>query len=259
MDTIELPIGHNAPPSIVEALRDRLDLEHGAMLSRRDALLAGVARVPEVIEDDAACGKVGDFVKQITGTMKDADGTRVKVKEPYLEAGRAVDGFFKNISDPLDRGRKTLLARVTVYERAKADRERRAREEEARLQREEADRLRRAAEDAAAALRTEEQLPEALAAETAATQAAADATTAQRAAEVKPAELSRIRGDYGSVSSLRTFWDFADLDREALDLETLRTHLPLDAMEKAVRSFVKAGGRDLRGVRIFENTSAVIR
>jgi hypothetical protein len=82
---------------------------------------------------------------------------------------------------------------------------------------------------------------------------------AARAAVVTAAELSRSRGDYGSVASLRTYWDFADLERAALDLETLRSHLPQDALEKAVRSYVKAGGRELRGVRIFENTQAAVR
>ena len=32
----------------------------------------------------------------------------------------------------------------------------------------------------------------------------------------------------------------------------------LDGIEKAVRSYIKAGGRELRGTRIFETTSAVV-
>ena len=63
----------------------------------------------------------------------------------------------------------------------------------------------------------------------------------------------------GSVSSLRTFWDFADLDPDMLDLEALRHHFPAEAREKAVRSFIKAGGRELRGVTIYESTTSVVR
>ena len=49
------------------------------------------------------------------------------------------------------------------------------------------------------------------------------------------------------------------LDRDALDLSTLRPFLPLDALEKAVRGFIRAGGRELKGVRIFENTATSVR
>lgn len=78
-------------------------------------------------------------------------------------------------------------------------------------------------------------------------------------ADASAAELSRSRGELGSVSSLRTDWVFDSLDRQKLDLETLRAHIPVDALEQAVRSFIRAGGRDLRGVKIFETTTAVVR
>ena len=46
--------------------------------------------------------------------------------------------------------------------------------------------------------------------------AAADAATASKQAKVKAAQLHTTRGDYGSSSSLRTFWDFTDLDRDRI-------------------------------------------
>ena len=49
------------------------------------------------------------------------------------------------------------------------------------------------------------------------------------------------------------------LDRETIDLEALRPHLPTQALEQAVRSFIRAGGRKLEGVRIFENTGTTVR
>jgi len=48
-------------------------------------------------------------------------------------------------------------------------------------------------------------------------------------------------------------WTFKDLDRDKLDLEKLRQHIPADALDKAVRSFVKAGGRELAGCTIFDS------
>lgn len=74
----------------------------------------------------------------------------------------------------------------------------------------------------------------------------------------KAGKFARTRGDYGSRATLREFWDFADLERDDLDLEALRQHMPADALAKAVRSFIRAGGRDLRGVRIFKSDRPVI-
>ena len=70
--------------------------------------------------------------------------------------------------------------------------------------------------------------------------------------------MARTRGDVGALATLQTFWDFdpLTLNRAELDLEALRQHLPADAIDKAIRSFIRAGGRDLRGVHIFENQKA---
>ncbi len=100
------------------------------------------------------------------------------------------------------------------------------------------------------------------AAKRAAKLAAADAVKAKRLAGGKAADMSRSRSDLGAVSSLHTFWDHTPVDKDCpdlvdrakVDLEPLRPHIGMEALDKAVRSFVKAEGRRLRGVRIFENT-----
>ena len=100
------------------------------------------------------------------------------------------------------------------------------------------------------------------AAKKAAKLAEADVVKAKRLAGGKAADMSRSRSDLGAVSSLHTFWDHTPVDkdcpdpvdRDKIDLEPLRGHLGMEALDKAVRSFVKAEGRRLRGVRIFENT-----
>lgn len=252
-------IGHNDPPDEIAALRERLETTSDALLRRRDELLAASSRVPAAIDDEETCGKVADYIKQVAACAKAAEGARIAAKEPHLAAGRVVDGFFKAVTDPLDKLKRQIEARLTDYQRRKAEAERRRREEEARRQAAEAERARREAEAAAAAIATEADLVPAIGAEEQARQAAADAALAAKGAAAKPAELSRSRGDYGAVASLRTFWDFRDLDRNTVDLETLRPHLPLDAIEKAVRSYIRAGGRKLRGCEIFENTTTAVR
>lgn len=253
--------GHNAPPPDLltgEALRSKLLDEHDALLRRRDELLAAEARIPAIDSEDAA-RKVSDYIKQITAAAKAADTARVGVKEPYLEGGRGVDGFFKAITDPLATVKRNVETKLTAYLRAKEAEERRRREQIEREAREQAEAARRAAEAAEKAARDSATLETAIAAEDARKVAEADLVKAEKSAEVKPAELSRVRGEYGAVSSLRTSWVFDEIDRATLDLEALRQHLPSDGLEKAVRSFIKAGGRELRGTRIFETTDAVVR
>lgn len=238
-----------------ELIRDEMATKHGRLIDRKEELLSGAARIPDITDDEIS-GRVADFIKQLTSFVKIADTTREAEKAPYLEGGRSVDGYFKSLTGPIEAAKKGALDKQTIYLRIKEAAERKRRQEEADRARE-AQRLadeemrRKAGE-----MVTQQGLVDAVAAEDRAEQAAADAATAARAAQAKAADLSRVRGDYGATNSLVTFWDFSDLDRAALDLEALRQHIPLDALEKAVRSYIKADGRDLRGVRIFENTRA---
>ncbi|OAN53859.1 hypothetical protein A6A04_13280 [Paramagnetospirillum marisnigri] len=258
MNHMTADIGHNQPPSDIDILRGRLAEENADVLDRRDALIAACDRIPPITTDEIA-GKVGDHIKQMTACIKAADGRRVAAKEPFLESGRAVDGFFKSITDPLDLAKKAVERNLTTFLREKEAAERRRRDEEARIAREAAERKAAEARAAAEALRSETDLTDALASEAAAQQQAADAARAEKEASAKAADLSRTRGDYGAVSSLRTTWEFDGLNRAEIDLEALRPYLPLDGLEKAVRAAIKSGVRELRGVNIFQATSATVR
>ena len=247
-------VGSNRPP-----LDELLAEESAPLAARRDELLGSVARAPETIADEATSERVADLVRMIMACRKAAETTRVGRNEPYLAAGALIDAHYKKITNPLDHAKATLEQRLTFYQRAKAEAARREREAEARARAEEAERQRREAEAAAAAAKTEAELDSAVSAEELARHAEADAAKAQKAAEVKPAELSRTRGDFGSIASLRTEWTGDVVDRDELDLEKLRPFIPLDGLEKAVRAFVKAGGRDLRGARVYERQYTVVR
>jgi hypothetical protein len=247
---------------IVDLLADLptwLATEHAALATRRDELIDDASTVPAEIADDEALKKASDLVKTLLAGSKAAEGARVAAKEPMLGAGRLVDGFFRAIIDPLDSEKRRIETRMTIYQRKVAEAERRHREDEARLARAEADRREQEAAAQEASLRTAADLDGAITAAALARQAAADADRAQKAGQAKAAEMSRSRSDLGAVASLHTFWDWRDLYRDQLDLEALRSHLPLDALEKAVRSFIKAGGRQLRGVTIYENTQTKVR
>lgn len=254
------PLGHNKPPSAAELLRQDLETATEGFRARRDELLAAADRVPPEIDSEELAGRVADFIKQLTAAHKAAETARIGAKEPHLEAGRIVDGVFKSITEPLYAAKQKIEARLTLWQRKVAEAERRRREEIERKAREEADRAAKASAEAQrAAIQAKATIDEAVTAEARARQAEADATVAQRAAEAKPAELSLTRGDYGATASLRANWTGEMIDRAALDLETLRPHIAEEALNKAIRSFVRAGGRSLSGARIFEHQHSVVR
>ena len=258
-------IGDNRPPEDGDPLHERLLEVHGQLIERAARLIGDLGgRCPGEITDDPANESASDYIKELTGCMKSMEAARVSEKEPFLKSGRTVDGFFKKITDRLDQTKRIVAKIKTLYERKKADEERRARLEAENKARADAERARQEAEAADRAAMdaqqdTERALDTAIEAEKKAEQAEKDVVQIARDASAKAADLSRTRSAKGAVSSLRTFWDYKGFDLAAIDLEPLRYHLPAGAIEKAVRSFVKAGGRDLGGVEIFENTESVTR
>jgi hypothetical protein len=90
-------------------------------------------------------------------------------------------------------------------------------------------------------------------------QAEADRVAAEKAAAAVAADLSRQRGDYGSVASLRTTWVFEYDNIGDVDLEALRPYLKQEHVEQAIRAAVKLGIRTIGGVRIFQTKNTQVR
>lgn len=134
-----------------------------------------------------------------------------------------------------------------------ADRQRekdeRRRRLDALLQQEEEDKAREAAEKAA---------------QEAAQTAADEALRREREAQAKAADLVRTRGTIGGVGTLRTRLDF-EVDRGAVDLNTLRGFIKPEAVEQAIRLYASTQkGADLcatqplKGVRFFRSQTAMV-
>lgn len=252
MDAIAMRhgLGGNNPP-----IADLLSTEYAELRQRIDEAVASTGRAPEIIEDDATLGKFGDLTRHVQKLSKEADEARTAEKAPYLGAGREVDGFFNALIAMADTARKSLLKRSTSYLEKKEAIARAAAEAEAKRKADEAAAALSAAEraqddgDTDAAI---EKLHEAEVAETASVIATAEAAA-------KPADLVRTHGVGGSVSTLKKEWTFAVEDRAAIPLEPLRPYLAPDAVDKAIRAYVKAGNRTLAGVRIFEQPKALVR
>lgn len=251
--------GHNNP-SAIEILRDELELEGEALLRRTEELLGKLPLMPEAVNDDEMAGRFGDMVKIVAATMKAAEAGRVAKKEPFLESGRMVDGFYKKrISDPLIAMKSSIEQRLGIYLRAKAAREKAIREQAERAAREAAQRAAEEARKAEIAMRNAADLEAAIAAQARADDAATAAATAAKAAAEKPAAMARTRGDVGSLGTLRQHWTFKDLDREKIALDVLRPYLSEEDIGKAIRLAIKAGLRQIRGAEIYEAQEVTVR
>ncbi len=253
-------IGDNQPPSPIEILWAGLSETNHDLVVRTGELLASCERAPATIADEDMAGKFRTQIKLVNAAVKEAEARHKTAKQPHLDAGRAVDSFFKRgIQDPLKAAANQATDTLTAYDSRKAAEERRRREEAERLAREEAEQLARQARQVADLADTDAGLEIAIAAEEQAVEAEQVATEAGQAARASSAELSRGRSDSGAMSSLHSRWVGEITNASELDLEKLRPHLSLTALQQALTGYVRAGGRKLDGARIEEKARSTVR
>lgn len=251
-------LGHNNPPVDTNELNEYLKTEHAPILDDARNLIQRAQEMVKdnpAISDDELSGKFSDMIKEITATTKKIETTRVGEKEPFLAGGRTVDSFFKRVTDTLDKTKRAMNMPLTGYLTEKQNAERRRIAAEAEEKRKLA----------------EAQLNNAVALDEAGMGKAADNTMAKADANTQaavklegqvqaatPAELSRTRGE-SSLASLRTEWKGRIVDVDRLDLEKLRHLIGIEALQKAVNAYVKAGNRELNGAIISEESTATTR
>lgn len=180
---------------IQEWLADTQD----ALVQRRDEILAGFQRFlsayPNGIPDEGVQARAADFAggKGIMNAfLKEATASRVSEKAPFLAGGKAVDGFFGALTDPVERAQAHTRSLMTQFAN-KLEAERRA------VAKAEAERLAREAAIAQDNAQDEESLQHAA-------DVAQAAEAARALADGRAAALSQTRGDLGTVVSLRTQW-----------------------------------------------------
>lgn len=203
-------IGHNSGPlDPADALRERLAETHEKLLNRKDELLGMEERLPASCTDEDTAAKLADAIKACTAFTKNSEATRTSEKEPFLAAGRTVDGFFKSQSDPVDKLKTKMGALLTAYQREVADAERRRLEaiaaEERRIQREAEARAREEARVAREAREAEERRAEEA-------RKAAAALEGKKKAEAEAAERKRIAD---AAAAQKVLDDAAALARDA--------------------------------------------
>ena len=224
---------HNNPPSDMEIIGEKAKEKHRDLFKRYVGLIEAEARCPAMIENDAASGKVGDYIKQITGCAKDLDAIRVAEKQPHLTASRAIDGFFGGYIEKLDALRKRIVAPQTAYlEKKKAEAERKKKDEAERLRKE-------AAEKLAEAQRKEKEAQEALAEQRRESARVAAATAAAQ----------KIRDDAAAAAIKEKQDEIDRLNKEAADKDVDNAYAlalaeeELRKTERAARDASRAGRR----------------
>ncbi len=250
-----LGIGGNHPPDAMSeialmlspaVIRDQLELDYAHLITRRDELLDGLERffkaVP-TIETVEQMARAADFKRQFDLHWTETEGCRKAEVKPLDDAKATHQKFFKaETLDPLDRGRKDILAKMTVFQRKE---DKRIQEEQAaekkRLQ-DEADKL------AAAALQT--QRPSLF----------EEAARAQAVADAGPRKVtSTVRGT-ASTASLRTRYTYEEVDlalvpREWLCLDAARAQAAINAGLRDAEDGTPA----IPGLRIVDASSTVVR
>lgn len=248
---MEVNAKHNEPP-----LAERLALDHETLTERvADILTLARETIPAEITSDEENSRIGDVVKGIRGLIKEIGDAKDTEKRPHLDANKTIEEFFKSLTERLTKGRDVIEARGKKYLDKKAVEERQRREEAAKAAREEAERKLReaqAAEEQGKEVHAEIALDQA-------TQADRRAQVIEKAVDDSAADMARTRLAGGGVSTLRTSWEFKVEDYEAVDLNALRAFFANSEIDKAIRGFVRSGGRQLRGVKIFEDTKASYR
>lgn len=233
--------GHNRPLPHEDAVREFED-----MLAQRDGFSARIVALTEasgraVAVDTDTAGRCGELVKQITAAERVIEDARKTVKEPYLEAGRAVDAAAKARVGSLVEAKAAVNSKLNAFVREE--------EERRRAEQRRADEARRAAE------------AEQRAREEAARVANESVPEPEPVAFVAPApvEPTRIRGDYGSLTSAKTVWRHEVTDWAVAFIAVESNDRVREAIDKAIGAMVRSGARQIEGVRVYPDTVAQVR
>lgn len=264
------PRGHNRLPLeelIPLEFREALLSERPDFLTRFEQLIAAADRAKA--SDDETLGKCGDLVNAYRQCGDHVTKIHKAVKAPHREAGLLIDAEKNALTDRLNEA----IARVrSVGDAFVADRDAKIKAERDRIAAEQ----RAAAERSAAAERERERAEREAAQEIAnaaneqdrqAAQARADeaaraAEVAMSAAALAPAAPEKpepVRSDEGATVSSKQEWKSEVTDYTVAFMAVEDNPKVREAIDKAIAGLVRAGKRQVEGVRIWPVAKANFR
>lgn len=207
---------HNAPP-----LAERLEIEHANLAAKavECAEMVPDTLAPVTTDDDA--GAYAETAKTMKACLTAIESARKKEKDQILKDGRAIDGHFAKLSDPVKKAADRVVAEINAFQTKKL-------EEQRRLQREAEERARKEAE-------------------------AFDEPPPPVAAPVIAKEAARVVGFSGTKAAASVKWVGEVTDASKVPREYL---VPDKAL---IDRAIALGARDIPGVRIFEQVRTAIR
>lgn len=254
--------------------------------------LAKARALPAAVTSNDQVAAYGEVAKGLKSVGKRLEAARTDQKAPFRNGAAAVDGYFNPLIEKIDKTITIMGKRTKAWQDAEDDRKRREAAEAARIAREveekaraeakrlqdEADEKRRLEEEQEKARKLaarEAQEPyvapyvsnaESSALEHFAAQqnqaaglAAHDARVAEKTVAAKPADNVRVRSSSGAVVTSKKFWTHSIYNLAEIPPATLWPFISDQAKAAAVTAFVKAGNRELPGVRIYEDTKTDFR
>src|ERR1019366_957955 len=257
--------GHNEAPISAQSVTAAMARDYAALAQATSALLVEAKALPDAVADEGDLQVVSAVIVKIRDKAKLANATREKEKEPYLRGGQAVDAFFKDLIDRLDKTNTILGRRVNAYQQAKLAEERARREREAReaakVAAEAAARARKAENIAAHNEEAADRAELAAEASASATLAFNEAAAAEIAAKAKPAELTRSRFEEGTLVTMKQVGYVEIVDAALLDLAALRPFIKEEHLLQALRAWAKINNhkKPMPGAIVEMRDEAVVR
>ena len=180
-----------------------------------------------VVADDKGMGEATELLGWIASAKKGFEKKRRSLVKPLNDHVKMINSMFKDYTVPLDDADNTLRGKVLSY-----------RQEQERIRREEEARLRKLAEEEQARL-------EKLAEKVGVPPPVVSTPQVQEQAKT-------TKSDFGSVSAKKV-WDFEIVDEKAIPAEFLTVN------ERAIRAAVRAGTRNIPGVKIYQKEELSVR
>jgi hypothetical protein len=254
--------GHNRPPLeelIPEEFRAELLRERPDFLTRYEQAVDAAERV--VVDDEESLGRAGDLINIYRKLLKHIDATHKAVKQPYLDGGRLVDAEKNGLIGKVEDAKRSVegIGNAFVAERdarlraERAAREAEEREAAARAAAAERERERAEREAEQAVLNAANDVERRAAAERA-EQAAREAEEAMAAASLAAASVIKpepVRSDAGAAVSGKQEWQCAIEDVSKAFRHVKGDPKVHEAIEAAIKRLVRAGKREMTGVRIW--------
>ena len=196
---------------------------------RKDVSLVEQRVLALEIKDADDVTEATNLLSYISSTKKNIEETRKSMVKPINDGLKAINDWFKRFSAPLETADGLLRKKVLVY-----------RQQQEQIRRAEEERLRKLAEAEQKKLEK---------------QAKKDGVMAPPPPPpvmIIPEQARTVHSDMGAVSA-KLVWDFEIEDENKVPRNFMIVN------EKAIRAAVKAGVRNIPGVKVFQKEELAVR